>query len=180
MSTVFEYRALIKDTLMLKLYQQQILKWNKALYVLGQKNASTYSNIDLHTIYSIQYKGHIYTPEGSDKTWLESKYVCSLNPNYSQFVEKMERIAYELNSMKTERYESERFLSGFVLFTATPATYERILGTILYSAIKLILEEHQWLVNNAEEDRSINTYARHNKFIIKTMQERLLLNLILK
>lgn len=180
MLSVYEYRNNIKETLMDKMYSQQVKKWNGLLFLLAQENALAHSwPVDMSTVYSIRYKGTKYTPEIWDwTTWRESEYAFALSEDHPEWEEDLKLIISELEDIRIERYESERFLSGLVLFTATAETYERILGATLYAAIKEPLEAHQGRVYDEEEDFSINQYARNNMPILKAMNERLLMNLL--
>ena len=182
MSSVYEYRNRIKETLMGKLYDQQVKTWNSKLFALAHVNAHANEwPTEPRTVYSIRYGGKKYTPEIWDWTmWRESEYAFALSPDYPEWEDQLKRIIDELEDIRIERYESERFLSGLVLFTATVETYERILGATLYAAIKRPLEDHQGRIYDDEEDHSLDQYARNNIHILKAMNERLMMNLITK
>lgn len=184
MSSVYEYRATIKDTLMKKLYDKQLKKWNIALLHLATQNAVAHGReIEACTVYSIYFRNQQWTPEPfSGLDWDNWKVVPSCLPLHDSsidFIERMERIADELNDIKVERYESERFLSGFVLFNGSPKAYEHTLGNTLFSAIAKEVNEHCGQYgNDICANKSLKTYAKNNVFIIEKMNERLLLNLI--
>jgi len=136
-------------------------------------------------LFSIYYEGQKWTPEplpGLDWcNWRIDASCVALNET-SDFKARMDRIIYELDDIKTERYESERFLSGLVLFNGPPTVFEKVLGNTLYSAVAKQFEEHFTNFSSPDwsdwSDYSLKTYVNANKHIVDKMNERLLLNLI--
>jgi len=171
---------------MTKLYDQQLKKWNGALLALGHDNALAYGRtIELCTVNSIYFRERKWIPEriADWADWRIAAYCLPLFPDSADFVSRMERIADELNDIKDERYESERFLSGLVLFRVpSPEIYEQVLGSTLFSAIAAEVKIHcrDFVDPDPSEhyDLSLQTYVTTNAEIVTTMNERLMLNLI--
>jgi len=184
MSSVYEYRAIIKDTLMHKLYYKQLQKWNKALLELSRKNSLSLGRTHVsHIPQAIWFRNKKWLPEELD--WSDSveiSFCTQLNPDYPEYAILMAEIADELSEIKTEKYESERFLSGLVLFNAPPNVYEKVLGNTLFSAISSEVYQHCKHYNGVEFKNdcksTLITYVKTNTNIIQTMNERLMLNLI--
>lgn len=193
MSTAYKFRQTVKSRLMEKVYGKQLEYWSTKLIRLSNDNALSQGRTqssDPFTTYSIWYRGRKWAPEYLDWTDIpESTYCISLLDTYE---ERMERIADELDDIRTERYESERFLSGLVLFNATPQAYRDILGSTLFKTIETLLpvthtvDVQQNIIhfkeNRLEEtengNHAIKQYARNNIDIVRKMNERLLMNLI--
>jgi len=183
MSTVYDYRKIIKDTLMSKLYESQLAYWNQRLTTLSEQNAQAYGRDLSIGHYAIYFANRRWLPEHLDwKDQVETAYCLPLHPAFPQFVEEMEVMATEFTELTDERYESDRFLSGLVLFAAPPATYERILGDTLYAACSKEIQEHCGDYQNPEWEQnsefSIKTFADANKAIVKAMNQRLMINMI--
>lgn len=181
MSTSYEFRANIKATIMMKLYNEQLEYWNDKLFKLSQENAKSLGRVTnaAWNQYAIYFNNKAWGSEWLD--WDDSEptsYCVELNPAYPLFHERMVRIAGELQELHDERYETERFLSGFVLFNASPAIFRKILGSTLYNVVQKELESHQGELTEKATNKSILEYANKNVRIIKAMYARLMINLI--
>jgi hypothetical protein len=172
---------------MTKLYGKQLHLWNEALLQLGVENAySLNKNLGIvgYPRYTIYYHNRTWKPVYLN--WLaeedEEVFGLDLNPAFPEYEKRMSRIAEELTELEDEKYEVERFVSGLVLFNALPKAYAKILGRTLYAAISVEIEQHCASFTDVEwetgSNKSLETYANNNKYIITAMNERLMMNLI--
>lgn len=185
MSTVSDqdlYRMRIKTCVMERLYERQLEFWNRKLKELSRENADSYGR-DPSEEYAIFFRNRRWVPENLDWTDNEPPAYClPLNPKIPDFEKRMAEIADEFEELCNEKYEAERFLSNIVLFAAPPKRYREILGETIYSFVRDELEaycpgieDRDWEVNN---EYSMKEYVEANQRIIKSMNERVLLNLV--
>jgi hypothetical protein len=87
-----------------------------------------------------------------------------------------------MSQLEIEEYEASRFLSGLVLFPAPIKTFRKVLGRQLFGECEQEIEEHLSNVINSPWDANaqaaITTYVAHHDYILKAMNQRLLINLI--
>jgi len=195
MSNAYEYRKIIKDTLMTKLFNKQLLFWNNKLHDISYDNAKSFGRLVSSNIenenwweYLIFYRNRKWHPVYLDTmNDPETAQCLPLNEDQPNFTKRMNRIADELTELREEIYEAERFLSGLVLFNAPPNIFKKIMGDTLFGAIKKELDESTYTVTYTHPDSipavmdaefSLQVYADTNVRIIQAMNERIVLNLL--
>lgn len=183
----YEFRAIIKGSLMSRLYEAQMEYWNLRLKKLSQKNAQSFGRSDDDN-YAIYFENRKWKAEFLDWTDNESTMFClPLNPECPELKEDMEEIALQFGNLREEKYEADRFLAGLMLFRVPARAFRKILGSTLYTACKPHMEnavdsatgrpyyEVEW---DEGTKKSLITYMKKNMRIVRAMQERVLFNLI--
>jgi len=173
----------MKELLMTQLYKEQVTYWNKELATVAIKNARNWGRPECYNVY---YNFKRYYPlilEWCDEPISKNQYCLPMHENYPEEMADMKEIANELDELVDEKYESERFLSGLITFPAPPEVFAAILGDTLYSTIAAEMEEHAenyeyssfW---NERQAVSLETFMRDKTYIVQSMRQRILLNLI--
>jgi hypothetical protein len=172
---------IIRDTLLTRLFKDQKEFWFNKLNILAGNNAQFHGEL-VGTInwFGIHYLGKNWRGNYSvpflDFTFL------TLHPEYPDLEKDLLVVVAELSELETEEYEANRFLSGLVLFPAPVRVFQKILGKQLFSECKQELE--QYLINSrnftwdANSQVAIATYVEQHDYILKAMNQRLLVNLI--
>ena len=127
----FEYGMVVKEGLFNKLYIPQLNYWNGRLKDLSERNVSCYAredeafNMDDQSFVAIFYEGDTFNllPLDEDDDPV-SPYCLELFTGDPNLVKDMELCAQEINKLKRERYEAQRFLAGLMLFDPPPAALE--------------------------------------------------------
>jgi hypothetical protein len=177
-----DYRLIIKNKLMSKLYKAQLDYWNKRLIKLSRTNAMCFGR-QQNLKYAIYFNRRQWRPEHLD--WADNDtdaYCLPLHSSFPDMTEEMAIIADEMSQLEHEKYETDRFLSGLVLFKAPPHIFHKVLGDTLYRPIQPEIEKFCSHFSNKEWDRngefSMNIFIEKNQGIIKAMKERILVNLV--
>lgn len=179
MLNLYDYRERIKDSLMVKLYDAQLIYWNRKLIVLASKNTDCHGRTG---VYKIHYKGRNWdhqTMNFGERG--HSNLFLRLHPDFPELEKEMEVIANEFEDLRDERYESERFLSGLVILPIPPHVFKDILGGTLYDVCSSYIErlaEYTSIKWDTNTRVTVHTYCDSNKDILQTMNKRLIANLI--
>lgn len=185
----FSYGMVVKDGLFDRLYRPQLEYWNKRLRVISDKNIAAYArcddafNADDHSFVSIFFDGETFgllpLDEDDDPT---SPYCLELYDKDPELVQEMQIVAHEIHKLKRERYESQRFLAGLMLFDPPPAKLASVLGDGLTRICHNVIRENDWALTEMQwqvsEPDALETFLEEQKPIITAMQERMLLNMI--
>jgi len=188
MSNSYDWREDLKDNLISRIYTDPITIWNDSYMRLCFENATSYGRPDFHRIYDegklwdfLLLAWHTTSPYTWDELGVANNKLV-LNPNFPEFRKKMDILKKEYKELEVEKYEAERFFSGLVLFAAPPRIFKEILGDSLYRYCKTDIinisvaeQSEEW---NRNAEKAIMTFAKPNKYIVKNMQERMVLNLI--
>jgi len=171
-----------KTALINRLYQTQLLYWNRKLSQLALRNAVSLGRKDPEKYY-IYFDNRRWNPVSLLGNVGESHtaYCIELNPAMPDYHREMTLISEELLTLVHEHYEADRFLAGLLLFHAPPSKIERILGATLYAVCSKEILAH---TKETPEDPeplagiSLQNYIEANQSILKAMNQRLLINLI--
>jgi len=183
MSTIYDFRCVMKELLMTQLYKLQIEYWNKAFNIVADKNAQNHGRCERYNVY---YNNKRYYPlvfEWCDEPINPNQFCLPMHTDFPEELEDMKEIASEMDEITDEKYETERFLAGLITFPAPPEIFAEILGDTLYSTIAGEMEEHAanyeyssfW---NARQEVSLRTFMENKNYIVQAMRQRILLNLI--
>jgi hypothetical protein len=182
----FTYTEIIRDTLLRELYADQESYWCAQLQPLVTQNTA-YHQRALSELYGIHYLGKDWYPvPGLNRIYTEPWeliYYLPLHPDLAPEIEpKLLFIINELSQLKLEEYECSRFLAGLVLFPAPLHVFAQVLGKQLFQKCEEDLAQH--VMNNQEyawdanTQAALTTYVAHHEYILKAMQQRLLINMI--
>jgi len=181
-TTEFSYAEIIRHTLLTHLYGDQELFWGFKL------NEFAFINADYHNKtgewFGIHYLGKNWLGRDPWELYSEEDAVfLTLHPEYEPIIEKeLLIIINELSQLEIEKYEASRFLSGLVLFPAPITVFQKVLGRQLFSECEKELE--QYIINTSNfswdtnSQAAIMTYVEQHEYILKAMNQRLLVNLI--
>jgi hypothetical protein len=183
MSTIYDYRWIVKKALMEKLYRKQLVHWNERLLRLSRQNACCHGRTTTSQIqYAVWYRGREWKPQHLDWTETHENPYCLelfLDPKLN---DEMAVIAEELGEIEAERDKVERFLSGLFLFNAPPEIFHKVLGDTLYDPcekeIKKFCSQHPEDVWDRNGDFSMNIFVEANLDVIQLMKQRMLVNLV--
>jgi len=185
MSTLYNFRSIMKDLLMQQLYDKQIKYWDKALEKIAAKNALNHGRTERYNVYFNHKRYYPLILEWCDTPIAKNQFCLPMHPDFPEEIEDMREIATELDDLAEEKYETERFLSGLISFPAPPEVFSSILGDTLYSTIAEEIEGHtgyaaqlnpdEWNVRQAV---SLESFMRDKNYIVQAMRQRILLNLI--
>lgn len=179
MWTIYEYREAIKNTLMRKVYAVPLIFWNRQLMELCDENTRCHGR-EGHFL--IHYQGQKQRPE--PMSWADREddnYFLPLHPDFPDLKVRMVEIIEELDVIRREKYEAERFLSGLVLFPAPEQVFHDILGNTLFQECKVQVQQHasntteEW---NSNADMAIHTFSNKHTAIVQAMKERIMANLL--
>jgi hypothetical protein len=185
----FDYGMVVKDGLFDRLYRPQLEYWNKRLRSLSDRNVACYAredeafNLDDQSFVAIFFEGDTFSllPLDEDEDPI-SPYCLELFTGDKDLVDEFIVAAGEIQKLKRERYESQRFLAGLMMFDPPPAKLESVLGDGLGRICQNVLRDRGW--NSAEmqwdphEPAELETFLDEQQGIITAMQERMLLNMI--
>jgi hypothetical protein len=180
-STYFSAWSVIKHDILDGLYGTQIRFWNNKLAKLIQKNGQFQGVIIPEAMAAksaIQQGSHSWT--ALPINWLEvshdPEYHFSLFPDSPDLEEDLIKISHELAKIKKERYESDRFLSGMVMYVPTSEELREILGDNLYSLVNYKVAD---TTTDILAFNTLEHFLEINAHILEHMQERVLLNLLM-
>jgi hypothetical protein len=170
---------IIRDTLLNRLFKIQIKFWKKKLDPIINTNAAN-QGVGLGNMLGIHYLG---------KNWRGSRFPAVTDCTYlplasdsSEFEKELLMIVNELAQLEAEEYEASRFLSGLVLFPAPVEVFQKVLGRQLFSECEQEIQNNLLSAPNytwdANAQNAIMTYVNHHDYILTTMNQRLLVNLI--
>ena len=168
-----------------ELYKKQLNYWNKELQGLAYINAVSHGhehpepfNSDMDTLGSIVYQGRSWSWVSLDwlDEWRETDYSYPLSDD-EDLQKKVEETTEELLSIKREKYETQRFMSGLSLFDMTNKLLEKILGENLFYIVRPYSKELPTEIEPAEEF-ALMTYVKKHKTTLEHMNQRVLVNLI--
>ena len=185
----FDYGMVVKDGLFDNLYRPQLEYWNKRLRELSDKNVACYAredeafNLDDQSFVAIFYEGDTFAllPLDEDDDPV-SPYCLELYGGDPALVEEFSVVAGEIQKLKRERYEAQRFLAGLMMFDPPPAMLEKILGDGLGTVCQNVIRERGWasseMLWDPHEPAALETFLEEQQSIITAMQQRMLLNMI--
>jgi hypothetical protein len=185
----FDYGIVVKDGLFNRLYRPQLEYWNKRLRALSERNVACYAredealNLDDWSFASIFYEGDTFglLPLDEDEDPV-SAYCLELYAGDQNLVDEFIVAAGEIQKLKRERYEAQRFLAGLMMFDPPPAKLATILGDGLNRICQNVLRERGWCSTEMQwdphEPAELETFLNEQQGIITAMQERMLLNMI--
>lgn len=185
----FDYGMVVKDGLFEALYKPQLEYWNKRLRALSDRNIACYAredeafNLDDQSFVAIFYEGDTFNllPLDEDDDPV-SPYCLELFGGDPELVEEFSVVAGEIQKLKRERYEAQRFLAGLMLFDPPPAMLEKILGDGLNTVCQNVLHSRGWAASEMQWDPhepvALETFLEEQQSIIFAMQQRMLLNMI--
>ena len=183
-ATRFSYAEIIRHTLLKHLYKDQEIFWENKLADIALTNAKYHNRTGEQ--YGIHYLGKNW--KGKSLIFIDladEDYVyLTLHDEYEPIIEKeLLIVVNELSQLEIEKYEASRFLSGLVLFPAPIDIFQKVLGRQLFSECEQELE--QYILNtrsdftwDANSQVAITTYIEQHDYILKAMNQRLLVNLI--
>lgn len=185
----FDYGMVVKDGLFDRLYRPQLEYWNKRLRILSERNVACYAredeafNLSDQSFVAIFFEGDTFSllPLDNDEDPI-SPYCLELYGGDVSLVDEFTVVAGEIQKLKRERYEAQRFLAGFMLFDPPPAVLQNVLGDGLGRICQNVLRERGWVPAQMQwaphEPAALETFLEEQQGIITAMQERMLLNMI--
>lgn len=185
----FDYGMVVKDGLFDNLYRPQLEYWNKRLRTLSERNVACYAredeafNLDDQSFVAIFYEGDTFSllPLDEDDDPV-SPYCLELFGGDPELIDEFDVVAGEIQKLKRERYEAQRFLAGLMMFDPPPALLEEILGDGLGTVCQNVLHERGWasseMLWDPHEPAALETFLEEQQSIVTAMQQRMLLNMI--
>ena len=185
----FDYGMVVKDGLFDRLYRPQLEYWNKRLRGLSERNVACYAredeafNLDDQSFVAIFYEGDTFSllPLDEDDDPI-SPYCLELFGGDKELVQEFDVVSGEIQKLKRERYEAQRFLAGLMMFDPPPAQLVEILGDGLGRVCQNVIRERGWAAGEMQwaphEPKALETFLEEQHPIITAMQQRMLLNMI--
>lgn len=178
------YTEIIRDALLRVLYRKQEKYWRGKLLPIVLENAQYHNRTG--EVYGIHYLGQDWTTSITiaipAERLIEVQYL-PLHPDFAPKIEpELKLIVWELAQLELEEYECSRFLSGLVLFPAPIEVFAKILGKQLFQECEKELA--QYVLNSpnyawdSNAQAALTTYIAHHEYILKGMNQRLLMNMI--
>ena len=170
---------------MQKLYSKQITYWNQkysqAVLKLAEAQGQDMETI-IFTNVAVTYKGRNWT--SMSEYWLiddhDQVYYLPLTDDMPELVKEFVPIFKEFTKLKRERYETDRFISGLLLFSLTPDSMCEVLGDNLYGLIQKLYNERNSITSkDLFHPKSLATFLKKHRKIVQHMQERMVINLIM-
>lgn len=179
-----EHWTNIQQTILKGLYSTQIVHWNTRLCKLMQKNAAI-QNVILSEAQSyfcgIQWNNK--THQCLAVNWMDPviamDYHFALEGSDPDMETELKTIINELDKLKKERYESDRFLSSMAMFTFTCYQLRDILGDHLFGMIAKASRPLSSVEDGGMQTTTPEDFLKTHEFILEHMQERVLVNLLM-
>jgi hypothetical protein len=173
-----------KGKLLAELYEGQITFWNHKLKVIIQKNARAATGLIISEAqagtYAIQHGKTCY--ECLPVSWLKPRLPPERHFTLTQgagLSTELFQVAEELNILKKERYESDRFISALTMYFPTRYQLRNIFGDTLYRTIVGIVQPLKNERDDIFQPILLEEFLEQNQYILNHMQERILVNLIM-
>jgi len=185
LSTSYNPWLIIKADMLNGLYNTQISHWNTKLATIIQRNAQhlgTTLSIPQSRRAAIQYKNKSWA--AMPLNWLADR---TIPPDYHfplfdgdpELQERLGKVTHEMQKIKRERYESDRFMSSLNMYGLSGNQLHKILGDNLY---KLISKNADSLFSDSGEIFQPiplkDFLLQHNK-ILEHMQKRVIVNFLM-
>lgn len=184
-NTSYDPWLIIKADMLNGLYTTQILHWNTKLAEIIQRNAQllgTALSLPVARTAAIQYKNKSWT--ALPLNWLSD---VTIPPNYNfplcssdpELESRLEKVTNEMQKIKHERYESDRFMSSLNMYGLSGNQLHQILGDHLYRVIAKNADSLFCDSDKIFHPVPLNEFlARHSK-ILDHMQERVMVNYLM-
>jgi hypothetical protein len=179
--TTVNFREKIRDILMDRLYSSQLAYWEHQVDVFAKKNATRHGHAlidDESVCYGVNYLGKNW---GSQDDHTVTLFSLPLAEEGGEDEEEFLEMTIELGELEAESYIAGRFLANLVMHDASPEAFEEALGRSLFGECSEVLDIQKQLVDRIWNENaliSFKTYVEEHEYIIKAMNERLMMNLL--
>lgn len=175
-----DFRSAMQHILLDRLFTLQTKFWKQELATIIAENAAHHGRRT--GPFAINYLGKNWIAEDIEAQVKNPHFILPLHTDYPELEKNMLRVTAELAELEIEEYEADRFLAGLILFPAPPSIFKKILGGQLSNEIHNLLEvnSHETTTHLWDENTqaALTTYTHQHAYILKAMNERILLNLI--
>lgn len=189
------YREIFREIILHHLYQPQEKYWTKELSKLILANTH-YHGKSSEFIAGIHYLNQNWSDITDYCTNNFEAVFLPLHPDFLLQENKLLEVVGQLSELEAEKYEISRFISGLILFPVPIKVLQNILGSQLSQEIGHEFLTEQYFTGDAYLGESfedpypytvtwddnthtaLTTYIDQHKYLLKVINQRLLINLI--